>query len=84
MYLKSIDILLTKSYDFSMKNQKTKPHFLDLNIFGLKLKPWMGILIGIVIQMFFGGILAGLGGLLIIASIVSLIYQKIAKRAEKA
>lgn len=63
-----------------MANKNEKTSFFDLNIFGLKLKPWMGILIGIFIQMFFGGILAGLGGLLIIASIVSLIYQLITKR----
>lgn len=84
MYLKSIDILLTRSYDISMTKQKTQTSFFDLNIFGIKLKPWMGILIGVFIQMFFGGILAGIGGLLIIASIVSFIHQKIAKRAKKA
>ncbi len=57
-----------------------KRSFLDLNIFGLHLKPWQGILIGIVIQMIFtrilgplGEVIAGLGGIVIIASLILLI-----------
>lgn len=59
---------------------KEKSSFLDISIFGLRLKPWQGILVGIIIQMIFtrilgslGQIIAGLGGILIIASFISLI-----------
>jgi len=66
-----------------MAKKTDKASFFDLNIFGLKLKPWHGIVAGIIIQMFFGGLLGGLGGILIIASVISLIHKLVTKRFRK-
>lgn len=73
----------------TMEN-KGKRRFLDINIFGLHLKPWQGILAGIVIQMIFtrilgplGAIIAGLGGILIIASLIALVRNIIDKLRKK-
>jgi len=53
---------------------KEKKGFFDLNIFGLKLTPVWGLVVGLLLVLFFnGGILGSIGAVLFLIGLVQLI-----------
>lgn len=57
---------------------KTEEDF-DLKLFFIKVKPWVGIVLALTIQFMFGGIVAGIATIVLIASIVLMIRKIIWK-----
>jgi len=85
---KILELLLTQGYDsFMTINSKETEHLNKINLFGIRFKPWQGIVAGILIQMLFtklftgsiSEVIAGFGGLLIIGSIIVGIKNRLSK-----
>lgn len=63
---------------------KEKKGFFDLNIFGLKISPAWGVVIGLILYVFFnGGILGSIGAVILLIGLVQLISGFIKNRKAK-
>ena len=67
-----------------IQTNDTKKSFFDLDMFGLKLSPVWGVIIGLVLTVFFnGGFIGSIGAIIFLIGIIKLISNFLKGRKSK-